>query len=179
MRDIAYQTMQTLEDRLGQPVLWVGAIHADHAPHLHAHLIAVVPKQLYVKDFATLRQRATEACLEQRRFLDLARDHTRERPYPLPTAANLSAGRHDQRKTYAFSKPPHARNWGRYEQAAALAVSGGKSAPPLRTCTCPRCQTVHIHRTRDPVHSCSCGLILHRQKQLTLQRKGREGERAW
>jgi hypothetical protein len=35
---------------------------------------------------------------------------------------------------------------------------------------------VHVHHTRDPVHRCdTCGLLLHRQKQLTLHhRQGRE-----
>jgi len=71
MRDIATQTMLALEERLGVPIQWVGATHADHAPHLHAHLIAVVPKRLSVKDFQALRYRATEASLEQREFLDV------------------------------------------------------------------------------------------------------------
>jgi hypothetical protein len=79
MRDIAMQTMLALEERVGQSVLWVGAVHADHAPHLHAHLIAVVPHKLNVKDFAMLRQATTAAALEQRRFLDLMRTHERER----------------------------------------------------------------------------------------------------
>jgi hypothetical protein len=55
MRDIAERTMLALEERLGVPIQWLGAVHADHAPHLHAHLIAVVPKRLYVKDFMALR----------------------------------------------------------------------------------------------------------------------------
>ena len=57
MRDIATQTISALEERLGVPIQWVGATHADHAPHLHAHLIAVVPKRLYIKDFQALRAR--------------------------------------------------------------------------------------------------------------------------
>src|SRR5438445_8697084 len=32
MRDIARQTILALEERLGQSMLWVGAIHDDHAP---------------------------------------------------------------------------------------------------------------------------------------------------
>src|SRR5918912_3269375 len=84
MRDIALQTMLALEERLGVHIEWVGAVHADHAPHLHAHLIAVVPKRLYIRDFKALRQRATEASLEQRELLDLVRGHQQERPYPAP-----------------------------------------------------------------------------------------------
>jgi len=188
MRDIAYQTMQQLEERLGQSVLWVGAIHSDHAPHLHAHLIAVVPQRLYVKDFESLRQRVTEACLEQRRFLDLTHTNTRERPYPLPTFATSRRyavsvlPRHGRSMIFANSgstpasgPPPYARHGGRFEKISPLHLSRARPAPTLHTCTCPRCEAVHIHNLRDPVQTCnSCGLTLHRQKQLrfTRERKG-------
>jgi hypothetical protein len=176
MRDIAMQTMLALEERVGQPILWVGAVHDDHAPHLHAHLIAVVPKKLSVKDFAALRQRTTEAALEQRRYLDLIRHHERERPYPLPPFARSSFNYH---KTHSgssvFLKTSNAGGWGRYEKTGAFRASGHDSAQKLSTCTCPRCQTVHVHNVRDPVHQCSCGLILRQRKQLRFQRK----ERAW
>ena len=29
VRDIAHQTMQALEERLGQSILWVGAVHSE------------------------------------------------------------------------------------------------------------------------------------------------------
>jgi hypothetical protein len=165
MRDIAERTMSALEERLGVPIQWLGAVHADHAPHLHAHLIAVVPKKLYVKDFQALRARATEASLEQREFLDLLRGHTRERPYPLPTFARTlkTSWRHRHA----------AATWGRYDTSAHTSVSRG--SPKLQTCTCPRCNAVHIHSARDPVHRCSCGVVLHRKKTLTLQKsRGKE-----
>ena len=47
--------------------------HADHAPHRHVHIVAVVGGRLQAQDFQLLRKTATEACLEQRRELDLAR----------------------------------------------------------------------------------------------------------
>jgi len=153
MRDIATQTISALEERLGVPIQWVGATHADHAPHLHAHLIAVVPKRLYIKDFQALRARATEACLEQREFLDLVRGHVRERPYPLPTFARTG-------KTSAWRHRHAAGTWRRYDTSAHASVS--RSSPKLQTCTCPRCNAVHIHNTRDPVHRCSCGVVLQR-----------------
>jgi hypothetical protein len=141
-----------------------------------------VPKRLYVKDFEHLRHRTTQACLEQRRFLDLARTHERERPYPLPSFAGyksapdfatLSEGRHDAiRYSSAVEKPRHAPAWGRYEKQGAFHAPRGRPSPPLYTCTCPRCEAVHVHHVRDPVHQCSCGLVLHRGKQLSLQRKG-------
>src|SRR5207248_11657647 len=61
MREIAMRTMVTLEERLGTSILWVGAVHDDHAPHLHAHLVAVVPQRLSVEDLDALRARTTDA----------------------------------------------------------------------------------------------------------------------
>lgn len=75
LREITRSTMNTLEERLGKPVLWVAAIHADHAPHRHVHIVAVVDGRLNKQDFPALTKAATEASLEQRRELDLAREH--------------------------------------------------------------------------------------------------------
>ena len=71
LRDITKSTMGTLEERVGKTVLWVAAIHADHAPHRHVHILAVVPGRLHAQDFQELRKTATEASVEQRRELDL------------------------------------------------------------------------------------------------------------
>ena len=164
MRDIAERTMLALEERLGVPIQWLGAVHADHAPHLHAHLIAVVPKKLYVKDFMALRQHATEACLEQREFLDLVRNHERERPYPLPTVARTS-------RASSWKNRHAAGTWGRYGKTAARHGAGRHHRlRPLQTCTCPRCNAVHIHTARDSAHRCTCGLVLHRNKARSLQK---------
>lgn len=182
MRDIATQTMLALEERLGQSVLWVGAVHADHAPHLHAHLIAIVPHKLYVKDFDILRQATTEASLEQRHFLDLIRTHERERPYSAPSFAATPRSVRSDSHPYPKDKPVttglkyathgksrYAKKQARGQQAHAFWHSPqSRPAPLYRTCTCPRCQSVHVHNTRDPVHRCTCGLVLHRQKQLKL-----------
>ena len=192
MRDIARMTILALEERLGQPILYVGAIHDDHAPHLHAHLIAIVPQKLNVKDFEILRAATTEAALEQRHFLDLIRTHERERPYPLPTFAttykhNAAVSTRTRQsipvtsglKYASFGESHYARKQAKQQQTKAFWHSPrGRPFPKLYTCTCPRCQSVHIHNTRDPVHQCSCGLILHRQKQRTLtpRRKGAEWE---
>jgi hypothetical protein len=171
MRDIALQTMLALEELLGVHIEWVGATHADHAPHLHAHLIAVVPKRLYVKDFQALRQKATEASLEQREWLDLVRGHQRERPYRLPTVARKG-------KNSAWRNRHQSGKWGHYDRHASASVSRSHSSLPLRTCVCPRCNAVHIHTSRDPAHRCSCGVVLHMKKALSLTREqGRERER--
>src|SRR6266446_5432923 len=54
LREITERTMNTLEERLHKPILWV----------------AVVQGRLQVQDFQSLRAQATAACLEQRRELD-------------------------------------------------------------------------------------------------------------
>jgi hypothetical protein len=196
MRDIAEQTMAALEERFGVPLNWIGATHSDHAPHLHAHLIAIAPHKLYVNDLQLLRQKATQACLEQRLFIDHSLYRERERPYPVPSfdidtsaswldpLSDLPEPRHVEnhedlpvsRQTIRYP----SGNWGRYEKRASYQrlPTGGSSPPDRRqyTCTCPRCQAVHVHQTRDPVHRCDpCGLVLHRQQQLRLNHgKGRE-----
>jgi hypothetical protein len=80
LRIITEQIMQHLEDRLHAQVSWVGVQHADHAPHRHVHIVAVVHGRLHVQDFHALRQTATAACLEQRRERDLVlRQQAQER----------------------------------------------------------------------------------------------------
>jgi hypothetical protein len=173
MRDITDQTIRALEDLIDAkaPIEWIAATHADHAPHLHTHVIAVVPKRLYKADLEYLRHRTTRACREQRRILDLALYRQRERPYPLQRY-----NRSLNRNFYSFQK--------RYRGSAR-----GFSKPSLwprprpslnsqfHTCTCTRCLAQHVHSIRDPVHKCkSCGLILHRQQQLRIIRPVRERE---
>ena len=80
LREVTEKTMLMLEERLHKQVAWVAAVHADHAPHRHVHVVVVVRGRLNVQDFQALRQRATEVCLEQRQELDLMREQqARER----------------------------------------------------------------------------------------------------
>ena len=169
MRDITTQTIQALEDLIGrqEPIEWIAATHADHAPHLHSHVIAVVPKRLYKADLEYLRHQATKASLEQRRILDLARSRERERPYPLQRLYRPS------RKFYSFQKRSIGST--RERSSSPRHTTGSYIKPHLRACTCPRCFSMHIHSIRDPVHQCtSCGLILHRQQQLRIIKPARE-----
>lgn len=78
LRAITEQTMQHLADRLGVQISWVAAEHADHAPHRHTHVVAVVPCKLNVQDFQMLRQAATAACHDQRKERDLQREQRKE-----------------------------------------------------------------------------------------------------
>src|SRR5713226_1713730 len=80
MQELTYKTMHTLDKRLQTTLLWVAALHEEHAPHRHVHIIAALPRRLTVKDFARLRLAATRASLEQRRALDFGQESkTRQR----------------------------------------------------------------------------------------------------
>jgi hypothetical protein len=153
MRDLTVHTMQALEERVGESIVWVAAVHADHAPHRHIHIVAVLPKRLFVKDFQRLRGRAGQACREQRRFLDHGQNQKRERLYQVPSFV----------KTRPSSR---SKDW---------TVSYGGSAglnPSLHRCTCPGCSTTRVHSNRDPVHKCSsCGIVLHKPLELFPARK--------
>lgn len=200
MRDIAMQTMLALEERLGVPLNWVAATHADHAPHLHAHLIAIVPHKLSIKDFEILRQATTEAALEQRRFLDLMRTRQRERPYPVPTFAGYQPVPGFAPTPRNFTHVSHRYTTGipvttglKYPSLGTSSSAGrqvraqqthafwhaprGRPFPRLYTCTCPRCQAVHVHDKGEWAHTCSCGLRRHQKRALTLH-KGRGRQRA-
>jgi len=74
LRSITDQTMQALAERVGTPVSWVAAIHADHTPHRHVHVVAVVAGRLNRDDLQAVTRAATEASLDQRAEHDLANE---------------------------------------------------------------------------------------------------------
>jgi hypothetical protein len=74
LRLITQHTIQALEDRIQQRIAWVGVVHADHAPHRHVHIVAIVKGRLTVQDLQALRQAATQACFEQRQERDQAQE---------------------------------------------------------------------------------------------------------
>ncbi len=74
LREITLRTMQILEERLHKEVQWVAAEHDDHTPHRHVHIVVVVDGRLQAQDFQVLRKTATEAGLQQRQELDVARE---------------------------------------------------------------------------------------------------------
>jgi hypothetical protein len=169
MRDITTQTIQALEDLIGgqEPTEWIAATHADHVPHLHTHVIAVVPKRLYSADLAYLRHQATKSSLEQRRILDLARSRERERPYLLQRYASPF-----NRNRYSFQKRSIGST--RVRSSSPGYTTGPYLKPHLRTCICTGCFAIHIHSIRDPVHKGkSCGQLLHKQ-QLRIIKPTRE-----
>jgi len=80
LRGVTEKAIYSLEDRLGRAFQWVAAIHADHAPHRHIHVVAIIPKRLNVQDFQLLRNAATKEALMQRQQRDLLyQDRARSR----------------------------------------------------------------------------------------------------
>lgn len=146
MRELTHKTMQALAIRVHQPVFWVGALHDDHSPLRHVHVLAIVPQRLNSYDFQRLIQVATKACLEQRRALDLGR-------------APKIWQRLTTYRTATIDRPSNP-------------VPRGKLAARARPCTCPRCHAMQGKHVPRQAHQCaSCGLVLHQGKQLSLQRK--------
>src|SRR5258706_2811817 len=78
LRGITEHTMQALAERLGTTISWVGAIHADHVPHRHVHIVAVVEGRLTRDDLQAVTRAATEASVEQRAERDQANEAHRQ-----------------------------------------------------------------------------------------------------
>src|ERR1051326_6660871 len=60
LRELTERTMQSLENRLQQPIEWVAAIHADHTDQWDISAIAIVPPRLNVSDFQRISARAMQ-----------------------------------------------------------------------------------------------------------------------
>jgi hypothetical protein len=74
MRQIAITTMQTIEEIVGTPVIWVAAIHDDHTDKNHVHALAAINRRLERPELDHIRQATTSTCLEQRREIDRGRE---------------------------------------------------------------------------------------------------------
>ena len=80
MRSITITTMQTVEEIVGTPVIWVAAVHDDHTDKNHVHALAAIQGRLEKPDLQRLITVATTACREQRRELDRTLErHMRQR----------------------------------------------------------------------------------------------------
>jgi hypothetical protein len=79
MRSIARTNMQTVAEivqaqGITTPVIWAAAVHDDHTDKNHVHALASVQGRLDKPDLKRLIEVTTQACLEQRRELDRARE---------------------------------------------------------------------------------------------------------
>jgi hypothetical protein len=72
MRALTITTMQTIEEIVGTPVIWVAAVHDDHTDKNHVHALASIQGRIDKPDLDQIREATTKACLEQRQELDRA-----------------------------------------------------------------------------------------------------------
>ena len=79
LRSVTEATMEEVAERTGKSVAWVATTHADHSPHRHTHVLAVVQGRLTSADLRAVTQRATTACREQRFERDAVREAQRGR----------------------------------------------------------------------------------------------------
>jgi hypothetical protein len=175
MQKLTRQMMQRLEKRLKTAIPWTGALHDDHTDIRHVHILAAMPRRLQRYELEALIREATTICQEQRRVLDLSlkrhvsglgRTNWRESFQHFPTSHTVKAGK---RPYQSVNGQAHKR---------PLTLRGVRPASIQTSCTCPRCHFPQSHDGHG-VHSCtSCGRILHKKRELTLQRKGREWERS-
>src|SRR5437588_11764147 len=79
LREVTETIMQTFEERIRRAVQWVAAEHDDHTPKRHVHVLAMARGRLHREDLQAIIQKATQACLEQRRELDRVQEQAWER----------------------------------------------------------------------------------------------------
>jgi hypothetical protein len=124
--------------------------------------MCLVPLEALIRETTTL-------CREQRRELEpgLERAQWRETTrQPRTPFQSLKFGK--RRSLPAVRQTPKP-----------LVLAGGGSIAKVHTsCTCPRCHFPQSHDGHG-MHGCvSCGWTLHKKRELSLQRKGREWERS-
>jgi hypothetical protein len=167
MQKLTRSLMRVIEKRLKTDIPWAGTLHDDHTDIRHVHILAAIPRRLQKYELEALISEATAICREQRRELDFGREHTQ------------------RRERVNFSKTSHSRNRGMRaylpanpQERSSAPIISVRSSKSHRSCTCPTC---HFHQSHDShgVHECvSCGRILHKKRELSLQRKGRAWERS-
>jgi hypothetical protein len=167
--------MHGLEKRLKTAIPWAGALHDDHTDKRHVHILAAIPRRIQRHELEALIREATMICRELRRGLDLSLDRhvsglelTNWREGL--KFSKISQTRENSKRSYLSAN--------RQAQKPPLTLGRFRPARIQTTCTCPRCHFPQAH-DRHGSHGCvSCGRILHKKRELTLQRKGREWERS-
>jgi putative transposase-like DNA-binding protein len=160
LREVTEKTMQALRERLKQEVAWVAAVHDDHAPNRHVHVVAVVRGRLHPRDFQAMRQRATEASLFQRKEHDLARGQEAPR-----------------RLTRDKTAPGFAREFPLYTaKGAGRKVAHLRPANTIQTCL--HCGYLQMTPLSKRLRTClRCGRRIYRNRRPRLNIKEAQWER--
>ena len=142
LRQVTLRTIVDLEERLGQSIPYAAAIHADHSPYRHLHLVALVRgKVLTAEDFAVIRKSATKSALLERHLRDLERGFDR---YMSPVRLRFSSRAGVRARLILPQKPQVI-----YRRAQCVT----NPYPP----TCPRCgmrQSLSLSAKRYTCYVC-------------------------
>ena len=169
MQKLTRQMMQRLEKRLKTTIPWAGALHDDHTDIRHVHILAAIPRRLQKYELESLIKEATTICKEQRRELEPGLDRAQWREtsrQPRTSFRSLKFGKRLSLTT------------GRQTQKPLVLSGGGSSTKTHASCTCPHCHFPQAHISHGAHNCVSCGWTLHKKRELSLQRKGREWERS-
>ena len=169
MQKLTRQMMHSLEKRLKTTIPWAGALHDDHTDKRHVHILAAIPRRLQKYELEALISEASTICQEQRRELEpgLERAEWRETArQPRTPYQSLKFGKRGSLTA------------GKQIRAPLVLASGGGSKKTHASCTCPRCHFPQSHISHGAHNCVSCGWTLHKKRELSLQRKGREWERS-
>ena len=167
MQKLTRSMMRSLEKKLKTQIPWAGALHDDHTNIRHVHILAAIPRRLQKYELEALINDATTICRQQRRELDKGKEiaNTRERRYISKVYRHKHIGTR-------FSLPAIPK------QRKTPLIAAVRSAKSPASCFCPTCHFLQSHDSHG-VHSCiSCGRVLHKKRELALERKGREWERS-
>jgi hypothetical protein len=171
MQKLTRALMKRLEKRLKTAIPWAAALHDDHTDIRHVHILAAIPRRLQQYELEFLIREATQLSLMQRRYLDRGasrlpwQEHIPEKPLKTGKYTTLSINSQE------YSTLPSLQRH-----------RGGKPPRSQSSCTCPRCHMPQSHNGHRGSHLCqSCGLMLHKKKELSRRRaldRGRGLERA-
>jgi hypothetical protein len=167
MQKLTRSLMKSIEKRLKTQIPWAGALHDDHTDIRHVHILAAIPRRLNKYELEALIKEATVLSRQQRRKLDLGKERTNTRE-----RLRLS---NSYRLKYINARPYLPAN---QQPGKTAHISGVMSSKNHASCTCPNCQYLQSHDSHG-VHGCvSCGRILHKKREPSLERKGRVWERS-
>ena len=182
MRRLTRRMMLRLEKRLKTVIPWAGALHDDHTDIRHVHILAALPRRLQKYELEALIQEATVLCRDQRRDLDFGKERTQWRDSArrtekyqsvLPDMVRHATTHQTMKKSRHFQIPAYSQF-----QSPVHPFGRVRILKTHTSCTCPRCHFPQSHDAHG-AHTCvSCGLNLHKKKELSLQRKGRGWERS-
>jgi hypothetical protein len=110
--------MANLEERLKAKAFYAAAVHADHAPHRHVHVLAILSSKLRQSDLNALRQAATRISLLQRRIRDL-------------TAERSLAAKHKLKLKPGLAKKPIGRGVRSDQQPTTQPARSLSALPPI------------------------------------------------